>query len=805
MSAQPIEIRLLQTHGRKLLCFLFVVIAFGRTSLLTAQDEPQKKPPESQAVEEPARLLDLRPFDRITLKASQNNEIIDTLLLEFPNRKLPAPFPAEGKLELKRVSEPSVLYSVPWAAIEKIEFYEQLLLAQAIELTTKKEFIEAYAYLEFLHSHYAQLQGLQAATERYLKRDALNSFSAQRYDESLTILFSLYDLNPKHSGLAAAVQAVTDRLITYHLASQDFGAARTILDSVEATFSRLNIKSIGTWRNKFKNGAEKQLVKARGFVEKGEYHDARQAIRRALAISPSIPNAEGLIEEIYRRSPQVIVGVAQHSLPPNSSQLANVAATRVAKLTHPQFVELSDFGGEGGIYSCRWADLAIDDSGLHFNVRLNEQATNAGISPEKLALMLMRTTDSTDPSYREDTASLLQYASINNGNEVQIQWRWPHVRPETQLLLPLQGIATNDNLVGAYQSVSNSENQNILLYDLPDSPTGQARPPSIIEQIFSSEEAALTALVRGDVDVLQRIAPWQLDRLRPSDGIVVGSYRLPTIHTLVPNYSKPLMRRREFRRALCYGINRQKIVKDIILGGKNLAGFQVLSGPLPAGVSLSDPLGYAYKQSIKPRPYEPRLAAVLATVARTTLAKATEKDKPASETDASNESSADEQEPTEQGIEPLVLLHPADSLARTTCQTIKLQLDAIGIPIELVERSPYLNAEAVDYDLEYVEFPLWEPLVDLSRLLGPTGRAGSCSPAMSLALTEVHKSRNWKEARTRLQHVHQVAFYDLPVVPLWQTVNFFAHRNTLKGISSAPVLLYQDVTDWKNSFLGAGQ
>ncbi|NOY29144.1 MAG: hypothetical protein GXP28_02900 [Planctomycetes bacterium] len=786
MSAQFANFCCLPPLGRKLLCFLFVAVALGQTSCLAAQDEE-------------TRLLDLQPFDRITLKASHQGEVIDTLLLDFPDRKLPTPYPAAGKLELKRVSEPSVLYSVPWKAIAKVDLYEHLLLAQAVNLTAQKDFIEAYKYLEFLHNHYPKLKGLQAVTERYLKRDALGAFSSKRFDESLTILLSLYDLNPNHSGLAGAVQAVTDRLISSHLASQDFGAARTLLDSVEASFSRLQIKSIGTWRKKFQTKAEKYLVESRGHVEQGNFHKARQAIRRALAILPSLAGAKGLMDEINLRSPQVIVGVTQHGLAPSTTQLASVAATRVAKLTQPKFVELSDFGGEGGIYTCRWAELDIDDSGLHFGIRLNEQA---GIHPEMVALQLMRTTDSASPFYREDTASLLQNASISNGRDLQIQWRWPHVRPETLLQLSLQNLAATDALVGVYLPVSNPSNQDVLLYDLPNATTdtspGRAHPPSIIERIYASEEKALTDLVRGEVDVLERIAPWQLDRLRQSDGIVVGSYRLPTIHVLVPNYSKPLMRRREFRRAICYGIDRQRIVKDIILGGSNRAGFQVLSGPLPAGISSSDPLGYAYKRSIRPRPYEPRLAAVLATVARTTLAKT-----------AKATEGADDSNPSPPPVKPLVLVHPPDALARTTCQTIKRQLDAIGISIQLTELSPYLDAQAVDhdldYDLKYVEFPLWEPLVDLRRLLGPAGRVGSCSPAMSLALTAVDQSRNWKEARTRLQYVHEVAFFDLPVVPLWQTVNFFARRETLQGVISSPVLLYQNVANWTISFLEDGQ
>ncbi len=786
MSTQTVHFCCLPPLVRKLGCCLLVATVLGQTSHLAAQEES------------PTRLLDLQPFDRITLKASHNREIIDTLLLELPGRKLPAPYPDAGKLELKRVSEPSVLYSVPWKAIEKIEFYEHLLLAKAGELTAQKNFIEAYEYLEFLHNHYSKLKGLQAGTERYLKRDALNAFSSKRFDESLTILLSLYDLNPNHSGLAGAVQAVTDRLISNHLASQDFGAARTALDSVEASFSKLQIKTIGTWRKKFQTKAEKHLAEAQSQVEQGNFHEARQAIRRTLAILPSLAGAKSLIDEINLRSPQVIVGVTQHGRAPTSAQLARVAAARVAKLTHPQLIELSDFGGEGGIYTCHWAEIEIDDSGLHFNIRLNEQARNAGIYPEMVALQLLQTTDPANPSYREDTAGLLQHASISDGRELQIQWRWPHVRPETLLQLSLQNLAANNALARVYQPVSDNSDKDVLLYDLPntlpDASPNRARPPSIIERVYPSEEKALTDLVRGEVDVLERIAPWQVDRMRQTDAIVVGSYRLPTIHVLVPNYSKPLMRRREFRRALCYGIDRQRIVKEILLGGNHRAGFQVLSGPLPAGVSSSDPLGYAYKRSIKPRPYEPRLAAVLASVARTTLAKQA---KPSPE-------AGDEQKPPTPEAVPLVLVHPPNALARTACQTIKFQLGAIGIPIQLTELSPTLDAQPVDYDLEYVEFPLWEPLVDLRRLLGPAGRAGSCSTAMSLALTTVDRSRNWKEARTRLQHVHEVAFSDLPVVPLWQTVNYFAHRTSLQGVGRSPAQLYQNVANWTVSFQGPG-
>ncbi len=786
---------------RILLRSVFAALALGDMSLLLAQEAAPQATPQATTVEA-ERLLDLPPFDRITLKTSHDGEVLKTLLLDLPGRQVPAPYPTSGDLKLYRVSEPSVLYAVPWAAIEKIELYEHLLLGEAIKQTRKKNFVEAYAYLQFLHNHYPKLSGLQAATERYLKGDAFHAFAAKNYDESLSILLALYDLNPSHRRLAEAVQAVTDRQIAKHLAKQDFASARSSLDAVESAFSRLKISSLETWRKKFRTGAEKQLAIAKQNLKQGQYSEARQAIRQALAILPNLPDAKQLVEEINRRSPQVVVGVSQHSKPStassgSSTQLADVATARVSQLTNPRFVELTDFGGEGGIYTCQWARLESDDSGLQLSLNLNEQAFEAGISPEGLALQMMRNASFSSPDFREEFAGLLQDTAISNGNEIRLHWLRPHVRPEALLQFPLRNVTSNDSFTGTYRVAADEASREVLRYEQPNRSGNHESSPSIVEQIFVSEEAAITALSRGNVDVLERIAPWQIDRIRQIKGVVVGAYRLPTIHVLVPNYSKPLMRRREFRRALCYGINRPQILKDILLGGEVRPGFQILSGPLPAGVSLSDPLGYAYNRSIKPRPYEPRLAAVLATVARSSLSKSDE--------NKNDEETPKDGQPTAGEVAPLVLAHPPDPLARAACQTIKLQLDAIGIPIDLLELSRYADAEPVDYDLKYTEFPLWEPLVDLRRLLGPNGPAGSCSPAMSLALASVDHARNWKEARTRLQHVHEVAYYDLPVVPLWQTVNFFAHRKTLQGIRSAPVTIYQDVASWKSIFLGASK
>jgi hypothetical protein len=71
---------------------------------------------------------------------------------------------------------------------------------------------------------------------------------------------------------------------------------------------------------------------------------------------------------------------------------------------------------------------------------------------------------------------------------------------------------------------------------------------------------------------------------------------------------------------------------------------------------------------------------------------------------------------------------------------------------------------------------------------------------MTTALDELDRSQNWNEARARLREIHRIAHYDLPVIPLWQTVNHFARRTWLTGVGDQPVALYQNLDEWRKEF-----
>lgn len=817
-------------------------VLLAATAVRAQQSPPATAPPADQPAAQPAaaaaaetdesvvlseRLLDRQPFDRLTLKGEGGGEsVLETVLLELPERKVPTPLPTTGALELRRLSHPSIPYSAQWSSIAKVELFEHMLLAEAARLAAAGEFAEAFDYLASLSTNYPQLEGLEAARQEHLWREASAAYAAGKRDEAWPVLLALYERNPDFPRLATAVQAVGDDLIARHLAAKNYAAARAVLDTIEQGFSKLALANVAKWRQQFITDANAELAKARTALDAEDYSAARNSTNHARAIQPTIEGGDELWRQIQAKSPEMRVGVTQAGLPSSPAHTPDWAAARVNDLVAPRLVDMVGFGAEGGVYACPWGEVQTNDAGVETTLTLSPQALRRGLRPDAIALCLIDMATPGNPKYQEGLAGVLTGVQSAAGRDVKVAWQRPHIRPETFLQAPLPWLTHADRAPALwFEAPKLADGGKELRYTRTGPPTAApGEPRYVVELIYEDDGAAVAALLNGDVDAIDRVPPWQLASVRQAANIVVEPYRLPTVHVLAPNLENPLLQVREFRRALAYAIDGESIVRDILLAGQNQPGFRTLSGPFPAGVSLSDPAGYGYNAEIQPRPYEPRLAALLAGVARTTLAKreaALVKEREAAkktaereaaanagkelpaekvaETPATTDAETPPAEPVLPPMTPLVLAHPADPLARLACQTIKLQLDGVGIPIKLVELSPGQPPSATKYDLLYLELAAWEPICDARRLLGPGGVAGQSSALMSLALDELDRAENWNQARAQLKEIHRIAFYDLPLVPLWQTANHFAYRNNLQGVGTTPVKLYQNISAWRKS------
>jgi peptide/nickel transport system substrate-binding protein len=742
------------------------------------------------------RLVDRTAFDQVLLDEANHHAVLQVAPLSF--RQMPRG--VKGNLAVELLDKPGESFEVPWDDVVSIRFYEQALLEEAQRFTTDGKYDAAFDDYAKLAANYSSFPGVQDAVNDYLRRNALALFQSQQLDRSLAVLASLYDRAPDSPGLASAVDAVCGRVIEQHLREQDYAAARAVLDMWRDQFRGLNSPTITTWEQRFSTAAQREIAEGRKLLATHQFVAARKRIGKARDIWPNSAEARDLLAEIQRQNPSISVGVFEASAKHPQRRLDDWASLRASRLAQPTLSELVDFSSEGGVYGSPYGKWVPDDSGLRLSLKLNPMTSANAISRPTADVLARFLLDMADPSrteYRPDFASHFAGVSVEGDEWVHLDWSRPHVRPEALLQVPVTPSLDDSAVVdpkttsmapwaaARYAAVDSEPGSTTFATD-PQAVGNSTRSPSIVEQIMSDDDAAVTALLHGEIDVLDRVPPWQVDRLRAAPGIRVGTYRLPTVHVLVPNMKRPLVAAREFRRALCFGIERGRVVQEVLLGGGKIPGFDVLSGPFPIGLSVSDPLRYAYNNQLVPRPFEPRLAAVLATVALATASSAA--------ADPEHKADAEPKDMSE-----LVLAYPADPVARIACEAIKLQLGRAQIPVRLVEfNAEDLQQGKVDYDLRYAELAVWEPVVDARTLLGPGGLAGDVgSSYLYAALRQLDEATNWKDVRTKLSEIHEIAHHDLPVIPLWQTVNYFACRTQVRGIGDTPVALYQNVDHWE--------
>jgi tetratricopeptide (TPR) repeat protein len=738
---------------------------------------------------QPARrpLIEREPFDAVVLNRANGGKTLEVFPLDLPQRPF-TQIPAEGTLRVRLLDRPLEEFEVSWANVAQVRVFEQMLFEEARRLTAAGKFDEAYDLFARIQTDYPNYPGLRDAVSDYLRRNALALYQAKQHDRALALLITLHQQNPSYAGFAGALETVASEIIERYLREGSYATARRVLEMWQTNFPGVAEQAVANWKQRFESGATRQLEEAVRLVERKQYFAARKAVGRAVGIWPELEAAKQLLDRIEREFPYIAVGVFETSPRQASRRIDNWAAMRASRLVEKLLSEQVDFGSEGGVYESPFGQWQLDESGRELGLQLRSttdtgQPTSHGLTPDNLSRFLLAMAEPGSPNYEADWAGVLGGVSIDPANSAVISHlARVHVRPEA-LLQVRPPLAT----AAARFTIADHGPDQVVFTAAKSQSAQPAGLQAVVEQRMADDDAAVAALVADEIDVLDRVPPWHLERLRKVKNVTVQPYRLPTVHVLIPNLERPLLAKREFRRALSFGIDRKWIVERVLLGGAVVPGFQVVSGPFPAGTSLSDPVRYGYNDQVAPRPFEPRLAAILATVAW------------ASVQNPNPEATKDKKEDAKlPSLSELVLAHPNDPIARVACQSIQSQLVREGIPIRLQEFSAdELLAGKVDCDLRYAELAVWEPVVDARRIMGPGGLVGDIhSPYVDAALRRLDEATNWNDVRARLAELHEIAHHELPVIPLWQTVNFFAYRAPLRGVGNAQVSLYQNIGEW---------
>lgn len=734
-------------------------------------------------------LLDEQPFDLLFLDKASDNVIIRIVPIENIKR----PFPTEGDLKFEYREESEFVLKVPYKHIDKYVTFNELLLDEANRLLDNNEFAPALRNLLYVYDNGgSQNPEIVNQLRACLFKDAAVNLKSGKYELALSIFEDLYEKDPSFQvpefdkSLLELILESYDGILQKRFDLGDADYVRESLDGIDRRFGERVEDYTNKWRSRFAAKARQVLQQSRDAAAAGDGRKAHYLSRLAERIQAGMPETKALQVELTRQFPLIVVAVNQPAGDADPNQIEHWGSRRVGRLTQRTLIEMTGLTDEGGRYQFLNGTFErTDNLGLEFVFRLNESPSplTPEITANRISSRLLDHANPDSPNYLAAWAKVVDRISLE-GDEVKIKLRRPFVRPSALLKFPFHNRLENEMPMqdGIYSMTSQTETEATFEFNDLFPREEDKQTPVIIEEYYRSSSNASDALIRGKVDVIDRLALADVRKLEGERDIEVRSYAIPTVHFLVPKIRGYYDGVPQLIQGLSHGIDRDGIVGRV-LGGENIDGCEPLSGPFPIGTDEYDQVSYGYDLRVKSLKYNRQLAMVLVELAKEIKQK-----------------SLRETEGADFNLEKpaLVLAHPASSTASIACLNIQQAWESLGVSTtlrELDETISYPNDD--NWDMLYVEAAIEEPLTDATRLMGPHGLANSVSAPIEQLLQKLGYSETWREACRSLRQIHRQIANDLSVIPLYQVKEHFAFRKNVYGLGRGLIHLYQNVNRWR--------
>jgi hypothetical protein len=734
-------------------------------------------------------IIEQEPFDVITLDETNGNIEIKIRPLAQP---LPEPLPRQGFLIFDAPELSDERLQVPYSNITRYQSFNDLLKSEANQLIRQEDYGKAFRNLIYVYDHGGRSDPeLTALIQNVLFRDGAKNYLSGNFELALSIFQDIYDRDPEFEVPGISRKPIDlildclDKNIESKLAASQFAQTRAAVDELEFRYREAAAGVSKKWRQRLLEMSDRLLAEAEQLAGAQDGRSALLAARRAETIFPGRAETRELSRRLRELFPIIFVGVSQQGAVADPQRLDDWGSLRIGRLTRRNVVEFVGPGDDGGQYEFLNGKLQqVDDNELVFRFTMEPPRPGTKV-PALDAFELSRrllsrgTVGSAD--YFEPFARVVRSVEIENERQVLLNFKRAFAKPEA--LFRFQYDSADSEAVENGLYVLRERNEQVSVYaGNPKYAEGGPQPPQIIEWKFPSATEAARALIAGEIDVLDRVHLADLNRLDQTASIEIGAYVVPTVHFLIPNHRNEFMQDRNFRNGLRHGINRELILREVLCGGRDISGCELISGPFPIGTEDNDQVSYAYNLGVHTEPFNDRLGMVLIRVIYETRRNWMLK----------------------QGIEDpqlsfpkIVLAHPDEETPRIACQNIQQMWEAMGLEVELRALKEYEVTPGDDeWDFLYYQIAMEEPLVDVDRVFGRQGVVKVIGAPAQQSMHSLGFANSWRAATWSLRQLHRQVVTDVSIIPLWQIREHFAYRDQLRGLGKNPVHLYERVGDW---------
>ena len=658
--------------------------------------------------------------------------------------------------------------------VRKIDYYEDILLAQAKRDVGLNRFDDSAKLLEAVEKRSPALPGLGEAWVEHFFRHGTRQRLASQWEQSFDSLLKAHqkqasvekplELAPPLNEL---LDDVTDKWIHSLTTRGDYLTARRVVARVEEKYPQ------GTVAPRIKSeliAESRSLLDAalRSESEK-KWTDALTQLESAIAINPSDPEIRTSIERVYQSHGHLRVGVEQLASFFGGPADWSAADIRAAELVHLPMMQSElvrdDFKWTSSLLSAvRRPDEYLNKRAvIELREGLRWPRDGKGVSIVDVQRLIVESCRPESSYYHPALARLVLHMEAEGSRRLTIDFDRPQPRPEAWLAYPLIRLSENSSAsgLGPFSLAQRSQATCLYIANPYFAVDGKPLIQKVTESRFSTGNERLVALAENRIDVAADLPPKEWDQAAQISGVRVATFELPTVYVLQFNFNQRVLRDRTLRRAMAIAVNSDRILTSMGLDGNNPS--HRTTAPWPFGT-------VGYDETIKPRVPDVILARTLVAA----------------------------MEQKYSTLPNLRLVHSPSEVDRIVCQELARDFEAIGLKITLVEFDPAAPVSPLTADLRYSALTVRDPIYDTMTFLTRDNPSlgEHASPWLRQLLVDLVEVPNLSVARELLPKLHRVIFEDVAVLPLWQFQKRIAFSERVNGSPKSPNSTYDKIVDW---------
>lgn len=721
-------------------------------------------------------------------------------------------------------------YQLPISQIDHIILFEELMLRRVDELLKEGDIRIAYELLLRVEKEFPAWETAKPRFERLLLVESgLRAKEGDIY-AALALLDELAVRNINHPELRPRFGEIVAPMIQTAVADEDFHKARYLISRIARVFP--GHETVKEWQGQLQKLADGLLSKAKEETSQRKFSAAADLAWKAESIWPSTGNSRALFMQTVARHQVLRVAIDDADSSNTVFPSPRECDERRLELVEVPLFEPTNADELTYFRSSFFEIWDPTDLGREVVFTLRETRPSWQSQPlltaNQIADALGRRMNPASPFFNSRLASFVREVSVRSPSEMKIRFSRVPLSIESLLRFPIIAAATAEK-PASQDSVEPEETDAALgkapallstRFELAQSDgitksflrqrpepdgldPGKYHVAEIREKRFTDREELLKSMIRGEIDYLPTLLPWEIDAFKSAPAFEVRQYALPITHVITFNPLSERITNAQMRRALSFAVNRDAILKSVVLRDQSMRYGRPSSAPWHQASYATNPLE-------KPPEFNLRLAFALRYAAERQLQLAElAKLEVVARAKAKENGQKFESEEWRQTanvdyikLPPLRLVVDPDPTSMEAAKRIAVYWERIKFEVEIIpgdqSGTPLQDG---DWDLCYRRIRMEEPLLELWPLLTndatfDMNRLKMFPDWMRQELVNLDYSASFVDAQDRLFTIHRHMSAQAFIIPLWEVDEFAVWKKSTIGIPERPMSAYQNVERW---------